>query len=252
MTNQQVTSSAITSNGREIIAYINKETGDVVRVSYDDILENPRKLFDFDCYETSIWTFSNNYSSPDEPQGYYGATDSFEEALGCVLGFDGEDYENQIDEIRSNSGNEDSFWASVHTMAAEKNIWLMPVSRYEHSAVEYKLGVLHGWDCACVGFAWAKYSDIKKAGNTLESWENEVQIELKEWSDYANGYVYQLDYIAKDSDGIDEPVMSNVYFYDVCDKEEILDYAFDEFGVDKSNLDDWVEAKSTTKVVYSC
>lgn len=250
-TQQQVTSATTTLNDREISAYINKKTGDVVRVSYDSIPENPRKLFDYEAeLGTSIWTFSNNYSSPDHPQGYNGDTDSFEEALGYVLGLDEEDYEKQIEEIRSNSGNEDSFWARLHSMASEKNIWLMPVSRYDHSDVEYQLGVLHGWDRSCVGFAWTKYSDIEKAGNTLESWENEVQVELTEWNEYINGYVYQLDYIAKDTDGIDDPVTYNVYFYDVYDKDEVLDYACDVFGVDKSNLDDWVEAKAVEKVVY--
>lgn len=253
-TQQQVTSVTTALNDREVSAYINKNTGDVIQVSFDNIPENPRELFDYYAeLGTSIWTFSNNYSSPDEPQGYNGATDSFEEALGYVLGLDEETYEDQIEAIRSESGNEDSFWASLHfKLAAEKNIWLMPVSRYDHSDIEYQLGVLHGWDRACVGFAWAKYSDIKKAGLTPETWENEVQAELKEWNDYINGYVYQLDYIAKDPEQCEDPlpVMYNVYFKDVYAKEEVLDYACDVFGVDKSNLDDWVEAKAVKQVVY--
>lgn len=247
-TQQQVTSVTTALNDREVSAYINKNTGDVIQVSFDNIPENPRELFD---YETSIWTFSNNYSSPDQPQSYNGATNSFEAALGYALELDEGTYEDQIEAIRSENDNEDSFWARLHfKLAAEKNIWLMPVSIYEHSNVEYQLGVLHGWDRSCVGFAWAKYSDIEKAGFTPETWENEVQTELKEWNDYANGYIYQLDYIAKDPEQCDEAAMCNVYFKDVYDKAEVLNYACDCFAVDKSNPDDWVEAKAVKQVVY--
>lgn len=253
MENQQTITSLA---GEEVTSYVNKKTRQVIRVTYNAVADDPRKAYP-EC-KACLWTFDSRFASPDAPQGYNGAAKSFDEALGCVLGFSKENYEEQLNAIRSEctaSNSVQQFFDKIKKLAADKGIWLEPISLYffniDPNIINLVLCVLDDDDA--VGFAWAKYSDIKE--EYLSTWEEMTEDELKSYTDHITGYIYAMEYRADDS----KQRYHNGYLtyddlvclYDPHDKAEVLDIAKEELLCDFDiNLDDWVEAKPVKKVVY--
>lgn len=243
----KVTSVPASFNQNEISAFINKKTGQVVRVLQDVYAESPR--VERDC-NSHFWTFSSRYDSPDVPEGYNGETNDFDEALGYVLGFDEENYEEKIEQIRTSCRNANEFSKKLHQIAAEKEIWLDLVSLTEHGERNYVLGALSGWDEGVVGFIWTHYSNIKRVHSLPEFWEVDATLELGDYNDYVNGRVYAVEYL----DPEETDASYGVYLDFPDDKSVVLTYAQSNLVplMDEDlDLEDWVPAKRHTKVVYT-
>lgn len=256
MKTQVLTSAPCALNKSVVSAYINKKTAQVISVSYDDDAHVEKSDLYF---ESNIWTFSQNYPSPEKPQGYNGDTDDFDEALSYVLGFSQATYKKTIAQIRSQHPDMASFFKRIGYIASEKEIWLRPVSVYvtDRGNSVFGLGVLPG--STCIGFAWNCYEGIDdylwgKGYWSDQEWLNNVNYELAEFSHYINCDFYAIDYIAKDSEEREEQghlIYDNNYSFDPNNKEKVLAAAFAAFDLPDSP-DDWVKAEQQAIFVAQC
>lgn len=270
----KVTSVPAEFDQNEVSAFINKKTGQVIRVLRDVYAESPREEAD-----TSFWTFNSKYPSPDTPIGYNGKKmsnsskvsfdnscfyqDDFDEALGHVLGFSRDDYEEQINLIRSNCRSVQEFSDKLHDLAAKKDIWLELVSDKGVKEPEFVFGGLN--DCV-VGFIWTDYNYIHECCRKPDEWKDFIDHELVDYSDYVNGRVYAIEYVGPEveqliNDGEQYATCGN-YFDFPDDPSAVLPFAyaylapFDDAALQKE-LNDWVPAKRkilakhNTQVVYA-
>jgi len=70
-------------------------------------------------------------------------------------------------------------------------IW--PVVKYEHNAVSYKLGTVHGFDYSNNGFYIITNRSIKETGAEKKDWQKIVENELKIYNQWFNGEVYYYE-----------------------------------------------------------
>lgn len=111
----------------------------------------------------------------------------------------------------------------VEKHLGSKVIYADFISKYEHSSVDYFVGQSSGWDYSNMGFVFVTEDSLRKIGCSKENIKEIVENEIKTFSKWANGDVYQ--FTLYDDEGNEEDSMGSIY-----DLEEIREYLPEEWA----------------------
>lgn len=184
--------------------------GEILEVikEYDSYPEDPR---DFSEHFTTFFTFERRHRSPDS------------HSFTCA--------QEWADKNKFDLGN--NINDLIESMS-KKGFVALPVWRYEHSGVCYKAASANpfydDWDSGIAGVIYASKKDACEAfgvkrlsASTKEKVLTCMKSEVDEWSDYANGDVFQ--YTLRNLDGSEEDFISNIY------GNIDINHIFNDFGV---------------------
>jgi hypothetical protein len=104
----------------------------------------------------------------------------------------------------------------------EKIIAIYPITKYEHSAIVYKLGEYHGFDYSNNGFYVITKETVKKYGDVEGNFEDIINKELEVYNKWINGECYK--FLLYDDKGNLVNECGGLY-----DIEDIRDYLPKEF-----------------------
>lgn len=232
---------------------MSKKTSEVIEVVFDEYPESPLAwdrlgtLRLFGGYSDDAEDYQKNQTSFEALNELIGDVDSLE--LANKLGL----YE---------------FWKEIQKLGQENGYYIQPVTRYEHGLVNYYLGAERTWDSAVNGFIYARYDKIsswfQKDPGILPSFEKVDQVfsdELNDYTNWANGTVYELDYYQTPDNLVDtDDYIGSIYndryttFESSCNGEiikEIVNDANDYFGLTDTDYKNWKVAKvHTQKTAY--
>ena len=207
--------------------YINQKLNQLVELDFDDMASNP-----LDDVDDSIKFFI------ETPNVVNDLIDNL---------FDGDEEAYQIEHDKHNSAS--GLFKGLNKIAKKQGMLIYPITKYEHSAVNYYLGADEGWDCGTVGFVLV---DVKQAeeeyGFTYKTKiENDLNSVLEAYTDYANGYVYcvttyELNSKEEKEDEID-------YYGDIPSDDANIKGLFD-LGLLEGALKDWKEAEEQVRTSY--
>lgn len=185
------------------------ETKPRLLIEHDEYAINPRKQCDNLGY---FITIDRNYNSPDD-----------NDTLKSIIKTTSDEVNNQDEHIKL-------IKKEVYNETGEKVIAIYPVVKYEHSAVVYRLGTQKGFDYLNNGFYIITDKTQKEFGTKRKDFEKVIAQELKDYTQWCNGEVYQ--YILFDEKG--EYLDGCSSFYSIDDikenlpdewkKENLLDY----------------------------
>ena len=106
------------------------------------------------------------------------------------------DYVNDIYDKHSNI---EDFFEHVSKYARRQGLLVVPVSKYEHSSVNFSRGVRQGWDTGVCGFAYLDIKDVTKgcgfkrfSSKQRESELKSLDTALEMYTQYCNGDVYAV------------------------------------------------------------
>jgi hypothetical protein len=117
--------------------------------------------------------------------------------------------------------NADEHMDAIKKLAKEQGIDIIaiyPVVKYEHSAVVYKLGQIHGFDYSNNGFYIITKDSQKELGTKRKDFEKVIKQELADYNQYINGEIYRFILYNEKGEQID----SCGGFYDIDDIKEYL------------------------------
>ena len=207
--------------------YINQKLNQLVKLDFDDMASNP-----LDDIDDSIKFFI------ETPNVVNDLIDNL---------FDGDEEAYQIEHDKHNSAS--GLFEGLNKIAKKQGMLIYPITKYEHSAVNYYLGADEGWDCGTVGFVLV---DVKQAkeyyGFTNKTKiENDLNNVLEAYTDYANGYVYCATTYELNSKGEEEDEID--YYGDIPSDDANIKGLFD-LGLLEGELKDWKEAEEQVKTSY--
>ena len=207
--------------------YINQKLNQLVKLDFDDMASNPLEDID-DSIKFFIET----------PNVVNDLIDNL---------FDGDEEAYQIEHDKHNSAS--GLFEGLNKIAKKQGMLIYPITKYEHSAVNYYLGADEGWDCGTVGFVLV---DVKQAkeyyGVTYKTKiENDLNNVLEAYTDYANGYVYCATTYELNSKGEEEDEID--YYGDIPSDDANIKGLFD-LGLLEGELKDWKEAEEQVKTSY--
>ena len=181
-----------------------KESQVYFEITPDNYAENPRECFD---HSSTFITFEKTCSSPDK-----NPFESFEDmARHFGLKEIGHNYEEAYHDM-----------ATIEENALNKGIVLMPVWKYDHSGVSYAAAERCpfpdlGWDAGLVGVIYEK-----RNRRNIEQVKSQLSSEVKEYSQYANGDIYEITTYDKNGEILDS--CGGIY-NDYEDKSLAVDFA---------------------------
>ena len=207
--------------------YINQKLNQLVKLDFDDMASNPLEDID-DSIKFFIET----------PNVVNDLIDNL---------FDGNEEAYQVEHDKHNSAS--GLFEGLNKIAKKQGMLIYPITKYEHSAVNYYLGADEGWDCGTVGFVLV---DVKQAqeeyGFTYKTKiENDLNNVLEAYTDYANGYVYCATIYELNSKGEEEDEID--YYGDIPSDDANIKGLFD-LGLLEGELKDWKEAEERLQTSY--
>ena len=126
----------------------------------------------------------------------------------------------------------------------KQGYYIYAINKFEHSEVRFSIGVASGWDNGLIGFIVVNKDTAKhtlaKAGYSDVA--NELDQLLDQFTDYANGYVFQFELMDMEQNILDSCGGFIGFDYD---KNGLLDYVNGNLD-HKTTLDDWTEAQKKT------
>lgn len=176
--------------------YIKKIEAPLLKIFVDDCPESPREWSNLG-YFISI---DRNYYSPDNNDVLIDIINSTQNIAG--------DIDEHMKLIKK----------EIKEQMGEKVLYISPVTKYEHSAVYYRLGEVHGFDYSCNSFYIVTDRTQKIFGTPKKLFEKVIKNELETYNSYINGEVY--GYILYDENG--EKIDSCYGFYYIEDIKENL------------------------------
>ena len=207
--------------------YINQKLNQLVKLDFDDMASNP-----LDDIDDSIKFFI------ETPNVVNDLIDNL---------FDGDEEAYQIEHDKHNSAS--GLFEGLNKIAKKQGMLIYPITKYEHSAVNYYLGADEGWDCGTVGFVLVDVKQAKEEyGFTYKTKiENDLKSLLEAYTDYANGYVYCATTYELNSKGEEEDEID--YYGDIPSDDADIKGLFD-LGLLEGELKDWKEAEEQVKTSY--
>ena len=207
--------------------YINQKLNQLVKLDFDDMASNP-----LDDIDDSIKFFI------ETPNVVNDLIDNL---------FDGDEEAYQIEHDKYNNASD--LFEGLNKIAKKQGMLIYPITKYEHSAVNYYLGADEGWDCGTVGFVLV---DVKQAKeyygfNNKTKIENDLNNVLEAYTDYANGYVYCATTYELNSKGEEEDEID--YYGDIPSDDANIKGLFD-LGLLEGELKDWKEAEEQVNTSY--
>ena len=207
--------------------YINQKLNQLLELDFDEMASNP--LADVD---DSLMFFIESRNIVDE------LIDNL---------FDGDEKAYQIEHDKHNSAS--GLFEGLNKIAKKQGMLIYPISKYEHSAVNYYLGTDEGRDCGTVGFVLVDLKQAKKEyGFTYKTKiENDLNSLLEDYTDYANGYVYCVTTYELNSKGEKEDEID--CYGDIPADDANIKGLFD-LGLLEGELKDWKEAEEQVQTSY--
>ena len=207
--------------------YINQKLNQLVKLDFDDMASNP-----LDDIDDSIKFFI------ETPNVVNDLIDNL---------FDGDEEAYQVEHDKYNNASD--LFEGLNKIAKKQGMLIYPITKYEHSAVNYYLGADEGWDCGTVGFVLV---DVKQAKeyygfNNKTKIENDLNNVLEAYTDYANGYVYCATTYELNSKGEEEDEID--YYGDIPSDDANIKGLFD-LGLLEGELKDWKEAEEQVNTSY--
>ena len=208
--------------------YINQKLNQLVKLDFDDMASNP-----LDDIDDSIKFFI------ETPNVVNDLIDNL---------FDGDEEAYQAEHDKHNSAS--GLFEGLNKIAKKQGMLIYPITKYEHSAVNYYLGADEGWDCGTVGFVLVNVKQAKEYyGVTYKTKiENDLNNVLKAYTDYANGYVYCATTYELNSKGEEEDEID--YYGDIPSDDANIKGLFD-LGLLEGELKDWKEAEEQLQTSYT-
>lgn len=145
--------------------------------------------------------------------------------------------------------NAHDLFVALQKLARQKHQLIYPITKYEHSGVQYYLGADSGWDYSVCGYVLVAQSK-NPAQDETETITKYLQPILADFTDYANGYVYDVNLFnltANDEPNEDDnPEMYTAYGhnFDYDQLDQVL------AGFDLSDKADWHPAKTIIRKSY--
>ena len=207
--------------------YINQKLNQLVKLDFDDMASNPLEDID-DSIKFFIET----------PNVVNDLIDNL---------FDGDEEAYQIEHDKHNSAS--GLFEGLNKIAKKQGMLIYPITKYEHSAVNYYLGADEGWDCGTVGFVLVDVKQAKEYYGVTDKTkiENDLNNVLEAYTDYANGYVYCATTYELNSKGEEEDEID--YYGDIPSDDANIKGLFD-LGLLEGELKDWKEAEEQVKTSY--
>ena len=207
--------------------YINQKLNQLVKLDFDDMASNPLEDID-DSIKFFIET----------PNVVNDLIDNL---------FDGDEEAYQIEHDKHNSAS--GLFEGLNKIAKKQGMLIYPITKYEHSAVNYYLGADEGWDCGTVGFVLVDVKQAKEYYGFTDKTkiENDLNNVLEAYTDYANGYVYCATTYELNSKGEEEDEID--YYGDIPSDDANIKGLFD-LGLLEGELKDWKEAEEQVKTSY--
>lgn len=207
--------------------YINQKLNQLVELDFDDRASNP-----LEYANDSIKFFI------ETPNVVNDLIDNL---------FDGDEEAYQIEHDKHNSAS--GLFEGLNKIAKKQGMLIYPITKYEHSAVNYYLGADEGWDCGTVGFVLVDVKQAKEEyGFTYKTKiENDLNNLLEAYTDYANGYVYCVTIYELNSKGEEEDEID--YYGDIPSDDADIKGLL-ELGVIEGELKDWKEAEEQLQTSY--
>lgn len=203
--------------------FINQKLSQLLELDYNDAPESPLDMVDGGV------------------QFFIGG-DVREDLIDTVFDGDEEAYQAEHDKHTSVNG----LFKGLYALAQKQGKLVLPISKYEHSQVQYYLGADQGWDKGFAGFVLvdtekfiSDYGDSAEIESYLSDW-------LDKYTDYANGEIYQATTYKLNSERqIDHEVdqIGNL-FPKEANVASLLD-----MGLLEGDLKDW--KKATKKITTS-
>lgn len=205
--------------------------------TYTKPIEEPRLVIEYDGDASSprendnvgyFFTKESRYKSPD------GNTHALYRII-METEDEAKDTANHMELIKERA--HDAFKASEPKDGSSHDedlhiIEIHPVYRYEHGNVAYKRGEAGGFDYSNCGFYIVTAQAISGETHTAESLAKCIDAELAEYTQWANGDVYQ--FTLYDEDGVEEDSCGS--FYDI---EDIRQHLPEEWKDEK--LEDYIK-----------
>lgn len=207
--------------------YINQKLNQLVELDFDEMPSNP--LEDID----------------DSIKFFIETDNVVNDLIDNLFDSDREAYQVEHDKYH----NASDLFDGLNKIAKKQGMLIYPITKYEHSLVNYYLGTDEGWDCGTVGFVLV---DVKQAKSDY-GFNNKTKIEnyldnlLKAYTDYANGYVYCTTTYELNSKGEKEAEID--YAGDISADDASIEGLFD-LGLLDGKLKDWKEAGEQVQTSY--
>ena len=210
--------------------YINQKLNQLVKLDFDDMASNPLEDID-DSIKFFIET----------PNVVNDLIDNL---------FDGDEEAYQIEHDKHNSAS--GLFEGLNKIAKKQGMLIYPITKYEHSAVNYYLGADEGWDCGTVGFVLVDVKQAKEYYGFTDKTkiENDLNNVLEAYTDYANGYVYCATIYELKSKGEEEEEDEIDYYGDIPSDDANIKGLFD-LGLLEGELKDWKEAEEQVQTSYT-
>lgn len=208
--------------------YINQKLNQLVELDFDDMPNNP--LADVD----------------DSIKFFIETNNVVNDLINNLFNGNEEAYQSEHDKYN----NASDLFAGLNKIAKKQGMLIYPISKYEHSQVAYYLGTDEGWDRGTVGFVLV---DVKQAKESY-GFTNKTNIEnyldnvLKDYTDYANGYVYCATTYELNSNGEKEEELD--YIGSISADDANIKGLFD-LGLLDGKLKDWKDAEEQVKTSYT-
>ena len=208
--------------------YINQKLNQLVEVDFDDMPTNP-----LDDVDDSIKFFIESRNVVSD------LIDNL---------FDGDEEAYQVEHDKYNNASD--LLDGLNKIAKKQGMLIYPITKYEHSLVNYYLGADEGWDCGTVGFVLV---DVKQAKenygfNSKDKIENYLNSLLEAYTDYDNGYVYCATTYELNSKGEKEDEIDCTG--DISADDANIKGLFD-LGLLEGELKDWKEAEEQVQTSYT-
>ena len=208
--------------------YINQKLNQLVKLDFDDMPSNPLEYID------------------DSIKFFIETPNVVNDLIDNLFDVDEEAY--QIEHGKYNNASD--LFEGLNKIAKKQGMLIYPITKYEHSAVNYYLGADEGWDCGTVGFVLVDIKQAKKEYkfNNKTEIENYLNNVLEAYTDYVNGYVYCSTTYELNSKGEEEEDEID-YYGDIPSDDANIKGLFD-LGLLEGELKDWKEAEEQVKTSY--
>lgn len=226
-------------NDQPLAQYLNPETHQLITVTYAEYVDQDPLVNDYltDGGDEAAFKFVIENIN---------CSNVIEELTNDL--FDGDLDAFQVEHDKFNNSHD--LFVDLQKIAQQKHQLIYPITKYEHSAVQYYLGADSGWDYSACGYVLVDQSK-NPANDEDETIEKYLQPILDDVTDYANGYVYDVNFFnLTDHDEPDEdndPEMAYTAYghnFDYDNLDQVL------AGFDLDNQSDWHPAETIIHKSY--
>lgn len=166
-----------------------------------------------------------------------------------------DDDENAYYIERNKFNNSTDLFKDLNKLAEKQGRWIVPISKIDHSIVNYVTGVVNGWDSGCCGFATVKINDVKNDYTDRNDWIKSVNLFLDELNRSENGECYLVSLLDAENGNIIDSISGVFFDNTISDQANMVNVATSYLLEDDKykNVDFWAQAKrhEVVQVSYS-